>query len=192
MRFWRRKKMDNNLYDNQVNTETYNQAVPVEEPNYLSLDTDYNAAAVNENFVAGVIGAFLLSLLGGALYFGLYQVGFIAGICGLVIFWLANFGYGKFSGNKNSKKGVIVSVILMVVIILLSEFACLAYVLYDVAKSEGYALEFSALIEGTMQMLGDSEVFGEVVGDVIFALVFGAIAAFANIKGAWKNAKKAN
>lgn len=37
--------------------------------------------ARHENVLAGVVGAFLLALVGGALYFIIYQFGYIAGIC---------------------------------------------------------------------------------------------------------------
>ena len=39
---------------------------------------------IKENMLAGIVGAFLFSLVGGALWFILYLVGFIAGISGLV------------------------------------------------------------------------------------------------------------
>ena len=36
----------------------------------------------NGNILAGAVGAFLFALIGGVLYFVVYQIGFIAGICG--------------------------------------------------------------------------------------------------------------
>ena len=38
----------------------------------------------NENVLAGVVGAFLFSLVGGILWFVLYQIGYVASVSGLV------------------------------------------------------------------------------------------------------------
>lgn len=57
-----------------------------------------------ENVVAGIVGALLFALLGGVLYFLIYQLGYIAGLCGLVTVVLAIFGYQLFSGKKDSLK----------------------------------------------------------------------------------------
>ena len=37
-----------------------------------------------ENRVSGTVGAFLFALVGGAIYFALWQVGYIASISGLI------------------------------------------------------------------------------------------------------------
>ena len=37
-----------------------------------------------ENVLFGVVGAFLFALVGGALYYILYQIGYLAGISGLI------------------------------------------------------------------------------------------------------------
>jgi hypothetical protein len=55
---------------------------------------------IKENVLAGIVGAFLFSLVGGALWFILYMVGFIAGISGLVGVVCAVKGYSFFSKKK--------------------------------------------------------------------------------------------
>ena len=37
-----------------------------------------------ENVLFGVVGAFLFALVGGVLYYILYQIGYLAGISGLI------------------------------------------------------------------------------------------------------------
>ena len=69
-------------------------AQPTNTPNYNS---DGVALNENGNIIAGVVGAFLFSLIGGLAYFLIYQLGIIAGISGLIIFVLANFGYNLFA-----------------------------------------------------------------------------------------------
>ena len=69
----------------------------------------YNPAELTnekkENISLGIIGALLFSLAGGLVFFLLDQLGYIASISGFVAIWAAFFGYGLFSGNKNSIKG---------------------------------------------------------------------------------------
>ena len=86
------------------------------------------------NIIAGIVGAFLFSLIGGLLYFVVYQIGIIAGICGLVIFVLANFGYGLFAKTKNkaSLVALIVSIVSMIVMIFLAEYFCLSFEIFRV------------------------------------------------------------
>ena len=45
---------------------------------------DNKTNVVNENVIAGIVGAFLFSLVGGVMWFVIYNLGFIAGISGLV------------------------------------------------------------------------------------------------------------
>ena len=92
------------------------------------------AAPVRENIVAGAVGAFLFSLIGAALYVLIYQANIISGICGLVIFVLASFGYGVFARTKNrsSVPNIVVSVIVMAVMIFISEYICISLEIYKV------------------------------------------------------------
>ena len=62
---------------------------------------------IKENVVAGIVGAFLFALAGGAVWFGLYMVGFIASISGLVGAVCAIKGYSVFA-KKESVKGIII------------------------------------------------------------------------------------
>ena len=52
-----------------------------------------------ENFVAGLVGAFLFSLAGGIVWYLLYQIGFIASISGIIGVVCAVKGYAVF-GKK--------------------------------------------------------------------------------------------
>ena len=43
-----------------------------------------NITETKENVLAGAVGAFLFSLVGGILWFLLYQIGFLAAVSGLI------------------------------------------------------------------------------------------------------------
>ncbi len=162
---------------NNVNAEPIVSA-PVNNEQPLPLN--------NGNVIAGIFGALLLSLVGVALYFIVYQIGFIAGICGLVIFLLAKFGYGLFAkpSNKNSIIAIVVSIITMVIMIFVAEYLCLAYEIYEIYKPIGITIVDA--IFATPDFLAEPDVMGAVAGDLVFAYVFGGIASISNIVNAKK------
>ena len=63
---------------------------------------------VKENVLAGIVGAFLFSLAGAAVYVLLNMIGYIASISGLVGAVCAVKGYSVFS-KKESKKGIVIA-----------------------------------------------------------------------------------
>ena len=143
------------------------------------------------NIIAGIVGAFLFSLIGGLLYFVVYQIGIIAGICGLVIFVLANFGYGLFAKTKNkaSLVALIVSIVSMIVMIFLAEYFCLSFEIFQVYKELDITI-FDA-IKATPEFLAEPEISSAVTEDLAFAYIFGFIASIGNIRNIIK-ARKAN
>ena len=181
-----------NEFENNTQTE------PAPEPDvfeqYIQPEVQTVPVAVEdpkqENVIAGVVGAFLLALAGGILYFVIYQFGYIAGICGLVTVVLANFGYQKFAGVKHSVKGVVISVILSVFVIFLAEFFGLAYSVYDAFKTE-YAISFFDAVRATPDFLVDPEILPSVLLDLGIAYVLGAVASFSTIRRAIASGKKA-
>ena len=90
-----------------------------------------------ENVLAGIVGAFLFSLVGGAVWFLLDLVGFYAGISGLVGVVCAVTGYKLFAGNL-SKKGVIIAFIISLLVLVLAWYLCFVKDLFQAYK-EWYA-----------------------------------------------------
>ncbi len=132
-----------------------------------SINAEENSG--NGNIIAGIVGAFLFSLIGALAYFILYQIGIIAGISALIIFVLADFGYGLFAKtNRNSSSVCLITAIeITVVMIFLSEFFCLSFEVFKVYKGMGISI-FDA-IRATPEFLSDSEIGGAVAGDLVFA-----------------------
>ena len=143
------------------------------------------------NVIAGVVGAFLFALIGGLLYFIIYQVGYIAGICGLVIFILANYGYHLFAkGEKDSLTGLIIAVVITVLVIFLAEYLSLSYEIFTVFRDE-YDITIFDAIRATPDFLSDPEIMGPVAKDLLMAYGFsiiGIISNFANRRKAKKQA----
>lgn len=143
----------------------------------------------NGNIVAGIVGAFLFSLIGAALYFIVYQLGVIAGVCGLVTFILANFGYGLFAGtkNKNSIVGLISAIVMMLIMIFVAEYFCISYEIFQIYKDEGITI-FDA-VRATPDFLVEPELAKAVGSDLCFAYIFGIIASISNIINIIKSRK---
>ena len=141
------------------------------------------------NIIAGAVGAFLFSIIGGLLYFVIYQLGVIAGICGLIIFVLANFGYNLFAkpGNKNSLVGLVVSIIAMIAMIYLAEYFCISFEIFQIFKDQGITI-FDA-INATPNFLAEPSVKEAFIGDLGFAYLFGGIASLSNIINIFKARK---
>ncbi len=85
---------------------------------------------VEENRVAGSVGAFLFALAGGAIYFVLWQVGYVAAISGLIAVVCAMKGYELFA-KKESRFGIIISVVMSVLVISIAWYLCLSLDVYQ-------------------------------------------------------------
>ena len=146
----------------------------------------------NGNVVLGIVGAVLLALVGGIVYFAIYQLGVIAGISGLIIFLLANLGYRLFARtkNKNSIVALVVSIVLMIIVIFLAECFCVSFEFYSYVKEMGDYVSIFDAIEITPELLADSEIQSAVIQDLAFAYIFGFVASISNIVSIVKSRKK--
>ena len=131
------------------------------------------AAPVRENIVAGAVGAFLFSLIGVALYVLIYQANIISGICGLVIFVLASFGYGVFARTKNrsSVPNIVVSVIVMAAMIFISEYICISLEIYKVYSDIG--ITFFDAVSSVPEFLSIPEIRSDFLKELAWAYLFG-------------------
>ena len=144
-----------------------------------------------ENVVAGIVGAFLFSLVGGILWFLIYQLGFIAGISGVIGAVCAIKGYTLFA-KKESIKGIIISVIIALLVIVIAWYFCLAYDVYDQHKhwyEEGeidYMFTYFESVQISHYYLSEPEIgpyyFGDLAIGLIFCIIGGASYVFTKIK----------
>lgn len=180
-------------YQAPATPPVFNSGYQAQNPPYPAQNAPGYQAADNGNgnVLAGFVGAFLFSIIGGLLYFVIYQAGVIAGICGLVIFVLANFGYGLFARTKNkaSTAGLIASIAAMVVMIFVAEYFCISFEIYQDYKNYVDITIFDA-IEATPDFLDIPEVGDAFVEDLGFAYLFGFAASIGNIANIVKARKQ--
>ena len=153
--------------------QTISQPVVPVQPEQPTAHAEQVAAPVRENIVTGAVGAFLFSLIGAALYVLIYQANIISGICGLVIFVLASFGYGVFARTKNrsSVPNIVVSVIVMAVMIFISEYICISLEIYKVYSDIGITV-FDA-ISSVPEFLSVPEIRSDFLKELAWAYLFG-------------------
>lgn len=143
-----------------------------------------------ENVALGVLGALLFSAAGGLVHFGLLQIGYIAWISALVGMAAGYFGYGLFSGRKNTVHGAILAVVFTMLMIVAAEYFSLSKVIYDAYK-DTYDITFRDAIASTSGFLQESELLTEVLKDIGIAFVFCIVEAFFFIRDAVRKSKAA-
>lgn len=149
---------------------------------------------VKENVVAGIVGAFLFSLVGGVLWFLIYMFGFIAGISGLIGAVCAIKGYSIFA-KKESIKGIIISVIISLLVIALAWYFCLAYDVYDVynewfeAGEIDFSISFFDAVRGAHIFLTDPEIGPAYFGDLAIGIILCIVGAGSYVINKIRSAK---
>ncbi len=153
-----------------------------------------NETVKTENVFAGIVGAFLFSLVGGLVWFLFYLIGFFSGFSGLIGVILAIKGYQLFA-KKESVKGIIISSVIAFLVLVLAWYLCFGKDIYD-AFQEWYkagevdtTLTYFESLRAVPAFLTDSEVGPQYIKDLIIGLVFALIGALGTIITSIKNIK---
>lgn len=131
----------------------------------------------NENVALGILGAFLFSLVGGVVWFVLYLIGYVAGISGLLGAICAIKGYSLFA-KKESVKGIVISIVIALLVIVLAWYLCLAYdvwMAHEEWYEQGeidYTITYLDAVIGSGVYLEDPEIGPGYFGDLGFGLLF--------------------
>lgn len=127
------------------------------------------------SYVTGFFGALLGGLLGSVLWAGLMYVGFIAGLVGFVIGFLAEKGYTLLKGKQGKGKlAILIVVVLLCVFIgtMLGEYVVCAKEM----REEG--VTFISTKDMFLLLLKDSEVRAGILKDFLFGLLFAGLGVF--------------
>lgn len=125
------------------------------------------------SYLTGFVGALVGSLIGAVLWAVVMNLGFIAGIVGLLIAFLAVKGYDLLHGKQGKAKVVIVAVCVVAAVLIGNYFAYLwmlrsALVEYDIAFTTG---ELPKMLNRTLAE--EAAVRGEFLRNVIMGLLLG-------------------
>ena len=147
-----------------------------------------------ENVLAGTVGALIFALAGGVLWFLLYQIGFLAGISGLVGVICAIKGYTFFSKGE-SLKGIIISIVAAVLVMVLAWYLCLALDVYN-AYQDWYAngevdftITFAEAVRGAYMFLEETDIALAYFKDLGLGLLLCVVGAGRFVSDAVKRVK---
>lgn len=105
-----------------------------------------------ENFLAGCVGAFLGSLLGAASIILFDQLGYVAALSGLILAICTMKGY-ELLGGKLTKKGIFISIVLMLVIPVFAYRISSAIGFMSYVAESGDQISFSLAYAAVPQLL---------------------------------------
>lgn len=132
------------------------------------MDEAFNSSP--NNYLKGLLGALTGGLLGALVWvFVGCVLGMISGWVAFLITWLCGVGYSRARGKANNMKIVISGIVTFVYIIISM------IIVYAVLASKN-GLNFFDI------MFTDSAIMGAFVGDLLMALLFGAIGLFYSLR----------
>lgn len=143
---------------------------------------------------AGIVGAFLFSLVGGIVWFILWQIGIIAGISGIIGVICAIKGYSIFA-KKESVKGIVISIVITVIVMVIAWYFCLSMDVYQAHKdwlAEGYidyTITFGDSVRNAYVYLEEPEIASEYIKDLVIGLAFCIIGGVGYVMSAVKRVK---
>ena len=139
------------------------------------------------SLLAGLVGAFLFSLAGVALWVIIGQFGWIAAIAGLIIVVWALKGFEKFGGKMNLAGAILVFVLSIVMVVLaetISESILMTQALYE----EGFSITFFQVLGGFFSLLNLSEdLLAEYIKNVGIGIVFTVAASVSTLMNTYRN-----
>ena len=143
---------------------------------------DSNFTETKENVLAGAVGAFLFSLVGGILWFVIYQFGYLTAISGLIGVICAVKGYTFFAKIKTeSNKCLVISTVISIAVLVIAWYLCVAYDIYLVYQ-EWYAageVDFTYTFFESVQVVPyffqESEVLIACLKDLGMGLLFAVL-----------------
>ena len=149
-----------------------------------------------ENVLGGIVGAFLGSLIGVAVMVLLGQIGFVSAVSGIVMGVCALKGY-EILGGKLSTKGIIFSVIIMIIMVYVGNRLDFAITLHrEVYTEDSLTTVFRYLDKGIAQLKAQGVDMSGYGTNLAMQYGFSALGAASTIisalKGTRKKANKGN
>ncbi len=161
------------------------------------MTSNTNTIPEKENVLAGTVGALLFSLVGGVLWFILYQVGFLAGISGLVGVVCSIKGYTIFA-KAESLKGIIISIAAAVAVMIIAWYLCLSLDVYNAyqdwyANGEiGYTVTFPEAVRSAYLFFEETDILLAYLKDLGMGLILCVVGAYRFVANTVQRIKQNN
>ncbi len=135
-----------------------------------------------ESMVSGVVGALLGSLIGMAAIVLIGQLGYISAISGFIMAACTVKGY-ELLGGKISRKGVIISVVIMAAMVYIGNRADWALSIVRQLSAEGYDLDLLTSFQSIPYWISEDMLdASSYYGNLAMVYAFTALGAFPTIK----------
>lgn len=149
-----------------------------------------------ENVWLGALGAFLFSLIGAAIYFLLNAVGLIESLSGFFAVFCAINGYAIFA-KRESKRGIIISLVIAAVVITLSWFFCFCFTTVEQINKEAstlpeslrYSTSLGEFLPHSFDVIAENP---KLLISLGLSLAFGALGYISHVNGLFYSEKSRN
>ena len=137
------------------------------------------------NVITGLVGAFIGSLIGVALWVIVYALGYIATVCGIVLAVCIVKGY-EMLGGKLNKTGVIITVLMTISMVYVANYLSYGYEVYNAFKNIENIDVFQA-VRLVKPMLSEyEEAKRAFMADLALGYVFTSVGAISVFVSAYK------
>ena len=168
--------MEKDLQQNDIEIQEYTYGETDEMPETSAVEKD-----VKEKVALGFIGALVGSVIGAVCIVLLGQLGYIASICGVVMGFCAIKGYRLLAG-KLSVKGIVISIVLMIVMVYLSN-----WVSYALAVAEVYETGFFTAFINVHYLISEGAITAfDYFKEVGMLYIFTALGAVPTVRDQFK------
>ena len=133
----------------------------------------------------GILGALVGALLGGVSIVLFSRMGYVAALSGVLMAFATLKGY-ELLAKKLSKKGIVISVVLMVLVTFVSNVVDLGLQVFDEIKDYGGTIADSFILLPELAVEGYID-FGAYFSSLGMLYLFMAIGAFSIIRNALRN-----
>lgn len=138
------------------------------------------------NFLTGIVGALLGSVIGIALWVAVYAFGYIAAICGIVLAVCIIKGYDLF-GGKLDAVGIVITVVMTIAMVFVSTYLSYAYDMYSSLK-ETQDIDLITAVKTAGSIINVMpEIKRAFIGDLVLGYVFTAIGAVSVFINAYRS-----
>ena len=145
-----------------------------------------------ENVITGIVGALIGAAIGGAAIILLSQMGVIASISGIILAICTMKGY-ELLGGRLTKKGMVISILLMLVMPYIADRIDWAIIIMNQAQSEGLNWTFGESFQVIPQLIEaeviEAENYWLNLGQLYLFTAIGVVATLFGDKGKKKKAK---
>lgn len=143
---------------------------------------------VKSSIIPGTIGALLGTLVGVLVWFVIYRLGYISAWSGIVMAVGAMWGYEKL-GRSLDTKGIIISCLIVLGMVYVTNRLCWSYELMDAYKEYGISTSFGDCFRQVEDAVAEFNITGDYIKDLAVGYILTVIGMISMIVSAVKGRK---